>query len=172
MTTGNIKILPVNTTYDFMTDGRRSIYVSIGNELTDIKGLKKVELEELVQERIVTLGIVTISQLGSEFLLNMLSSNYARFNEQEFVEAISRRVEEIKLLNINLDKRLYSIDSIKKRISSFLRYCVNKGILEKESNGRFVINMRQTNSLISNDFNEYPVQHSDNELKSLLEFYK
>jgi hypothetical protein len=172
MTTGNIKILPVNTTYDFMTDGRRSIYVSIGNELTDIKGLKKVELEELVQERIVTLGIVTISQLGSEFLLNMLSSNYARFNEQEFVEAISRRVEEIKLLNINLDKRLYSIDSIKKRIRSFLRYCVNKGILEKESNGRFVINMRQTNSLISNDFNEYPVQHSDNELKSLLEFYK
>jgi hypothetical protein len=44
--------------------------------------------------------------------------------------------------------------------------------LEKESNGRFVINMRQTNSLTSIDLNEYPVQHSDNELKSLLEFYK
>ncbi len=172
MTTGNIKILPVNTTYDFMTDGRRCIYVSIGNELTDIKGLKKVELEELVQEKIVTLGIVTISQLGSEFLLNTLGNNLARFDEQEFVEAISCQVEEIKLLNINLDKRLYSIDSIKKRIRSFLRYCMNKGILEKESDGRFVINMHQTNSLTSIDLNEYPVQHSDNELKSILEFYK
>jgi 1-acyl-sn-glycerol-3-phosphate acyltransferase len=172
MTTGNVKILPVNTTYDFMTDGRRSIYVSIGNELADIKALKKIELEELVQERIVTLGIVTISQLGSEFLLNMLDNNDASFDEQECVETISRRVEEIKLLNVNLDKRLHSLDTMKKRIRGFLRYCVNKGILEKESDGRFVINIRQTNSLTSGNFNEYPVQHSDNELKSLLEFYK
>ena len=58
MTTSDVRILPVNSTYDFITVGRMRIYITIGTEMTGLKQWRKVELERRVQKSIVTLGPV------------------------------------------------------------------------------------------------------------------
>ena len=49
MTAVGLRITPVNATCDFMTAGRKTIFVNIGKEIPDTKSMKKAELEKTVQ---------------------------------------------------------------------------------------------------------------------------
>jgi 1-acyl-sn-glycerol-3-phosphate acyltransferase len=171
MTTSNIRILPVNTTYDFMTLRRMRIYMTVGHELTELKGLHKISLEQSVQKSIVTSGPVTLSHLGSEFLLNVLDSGQEQFKEQECHMMITRRVKQLRNENMRLEERLLTEKSLQKRIDDFLRYCVKKDIINKKEGGSFVVNTRAVKMHTFNKFHENPVQYSANELRSLLEWH-
>jgi 1-acyl-sn-glycerol-3-phosphate acyltransferase len=171
LTTSDIRILPVNTTYDFMMAGRMRIYVTIGREFTAVKGLSKAELERMVQKSIVTLGPITLSHLGSEFLLEAMDEGHAQFGESEYLEAIRLRVEQLKSRNIRLEERLTTERLLKKRTDDFLGYCVKKGVIKKKGQGYFVINMKLMRKQDFSKFHESPVQYSANELKSLLEWH-
>jgi 1-acyl-sn-glycerol-3-phosphate acyltransferase len=170
MADADVRILPVNTTYDFMTAGRMRIFIKIGEEITNVKSLNKLELERTVQKSIVTLGTVTMSHMGSAFLVDMLERETPRFGEKEFVTAVFRRLEEFRALNMNSDGDLDSRNRFEKRARSFLCYCLKKGMLRKEAQGQFVINSLY-NRHAPNGFHESPVRRSVNELKSLLEWY-
>ena len=171
MTTSDIRILPVNTTYDFMTAGRMRIYMTIGQEFTAVKGLSKVELERMVQQSIVTLGPITLSHLGSEFLLKRVEEGREQFDERECLAAIGRRVEQFKARDIRLEERLATEKLLKKRTGDFLRYCVKKGIISKKGRGFFSIDIKPMKKQDFSKFHESPVQYSANELKSLLEWH-
>jgi 1-acyl-sn-glycerol-3-phosphate acyltransferase len=81
MTRTDVTILPVNTTYDFMTQKRMRVYVDVGKEILLPKSLTKMELERRVQKDIVSLGRVTMGQLGSDYLLQKLESGKSGYSE-------------------------------------------------------------------------------------------
>jgi 1-acyl-sn-glycerol-3-phosphate acyltransferase len=171
MTTSDIRIIPVNTTYDFMTLRRMRIYMTVGHELTMVKELSKVDLEQLAQKSIVTLGPVTLSHLGSEFLLQVLDSGRKQFEEEECYTIILQRVEELRARSIRLEERLLTEQSLKKRTVDFLRYCTKRGIISNKGGGSFVMNNGLVKIHKFGKFHENPVQYSANELKNLLELY-
>jgi len=171
MTTRDIRVLPVNTTYDFMTLRRMRIYMTVGRELTGVKGLNKINLEQLVQKNIVTLGPVTLSHLGSEFLLNMLDNGREDFKEQEYVIKTMQRVDQLRTRNIRLEERLLTEQRLKKRIGDFLGYCVKRGIISNKGDKSFVINRNLMKTRTFDKFHENPMKYSANELKSLLEWH-
>jgi 1-acyl-sn-glycerol-3-phosphate acyltransferase len=170
-TSSDIRIIPVNTTYDFMTRGRMRIYMTVGEEFTGVKDLSKIDLEQLVQKSIITMGPVTMSHLGSDFLLSALENGDTEFGEQECFEAIAWWVEKLSEHNVRLEERLLTEKELKRRTRDFLRYCLKKGIVNKKDQGRFIINGSRIKMGNFNKFHENPVQYSVNELKSLLEWH-
>lgn len=171
MTAVGLRITPVNATCDFMTAGRKTIFVNIGKEIPDTKSMKKAELEKTVQERIVTLGVVTMSHLGSEFLLSVTQSTERRFTRQECIAAVSLRVKEIAAMGATVDAGLLSPDGLKKKCRNFLRYCLETKILSEDGRGRYTVTLREPGTLRYPGFKAFPVRHSVNDLNSLLEWY-
>jgi len=171
MTTGNIKVLPVNTTYDFMTQGRMRVYVTIGPEIADLREWNKTELEQQIQKNIVNLGPVTLGQLGSEAILGMLNDGYTTFQEQELVDILSTRIEKLNSVGVRLDKRMVNEKSMRARVRDFLNYCVSKNIISPSEDGSSYL----VRPIMENDtrgkFHQNPLRYSANELKSHLEFY-
>ena len=84
-----VRILPIDISCDSMTVGRKRINVTIGPEITNLKGLTKNEFERLVQISITKLGVVSTGQLGSRFLLQMAE-------EDSEVVATDSELSEIK----------------------------------------------------------------------------
>ena len=169
MTKVGVRILPVNTTYDFMTRGRMRIYVSIGEEVLWPKELQKVELERLVQRSIITLGPVTMGQLGSEYLLRSLQAGRDVIHQDELASELASKVQALKNAGLRLDDRLVDSPSFDRRLFDFIGYCLKKHILEGNTPGIYVINRDKVLHSTGLRHWENPVQYSSNEIKSLQE---
>ena len=169
MTNTDVKILPVNTTYDFMTQKRMRIYVSIGEELNVTKGLTKIELEKAVQKNIVSLGRVTMGQLGSEYLLQKIKSGDNCFSENELTDEIKTRVQTLREHGLHLDDRLIEKKSFDRRVQDFINYCLQQRIIYRNAQNMISINADKVLNNNGTDFRQNPAQYSYNELHSLLE---
>jgi len=171
MTSADVKILPINTTYDFMTQKRMRIYISIGEEMSVNRELPKIKLEKLVQKSIVSLGRVTMGQLGSEFLLQKIKAGEKDFSEQALIDEVKARTRVLRKRGLLLDERLLDEKSFKKRFQDFMNYCLKKQILERNTQNMISINADVILHNHSTDYHASPVQYSYNELQSLLEAY-
>jgi 1-acyl-sn-glycerol-3-phosphate acyltransferase len=168
LTKTNVTILPVNATYDFMTRKRMRVFVDVGKEIKVSKITPKIELEKSVQKGIVSLGRVTMGQLGSDYLLLRLESGIDFISEAELGDAIVRRVQIIMNLPLNLDDRLTNETSFRSRLQDFINFCLRHDILQQNDTSGFTINRAIAKP--GGDFRQNPVQYSRNELQSLLEF--
>ena len=169
MTKTDVKILPINTTYNFMTQKRMRIYVNIGEELDVTRGLTKIELGKMVQKNIVSLGRVTMGQLGSEYLLQKIKSGDNYFSENELTDEIKTRVQTLSEHGLHLDNRLMEKQSFDRRVQDFINYCLKQCIIERNSRNMISINADKVLNNSGTDFRQNPVQYSYNELHSLLE---
>ncbi len=171
MTKNDVRILPINTTYDFMTRGRMRIYVSIGEEILRPKELKKVELEKLVQRRIVGLGPITMGQLGSEYLLQRLEVGYHFISHDQLEKELSTKAWRFIGAGLRLDDRLMKKESFNKRLNDFISYCRTKHILEQTAPNIYTIDRDKVLNTTGLRHWENPVQYSSNEIKSLRELF-
>ncbi|UCG54884.1 MAG: 1-acyl-sn-glycerol-3-phosphate acyltransferase [Dehalococcoidia bacterium] len=170
MTKGDIRVLPINTTYDFMTRDRMKVYINIGKEMTGLKQLDKNKLERQVQMNISSLATITMGQIGSGAILGLLEKGCRSFKESELLDIILSKVKEINSRGFFIDKRLFSIKSLKRRYSDFLEYCTKRNIIIPEQN----VNSYLISSNVENNkgdrFCENPVLYSANELHSIIKF--
>jgi hypothetical protein len=171
MTTSDVRILPVNTTYDFMTKGRMRINVTIGPEIINPRRWKKSELERRVQKSLITLGPVTLGQLGSQFMLGILEDGCGMFKEQELFNNISKRLEVLRARGVRLEEGMLAERSLRKRIRDFLGYCLDRGIINCDGSGTFCIARLVEEDSTDGKLRQNPVRYSANELRSLLEPY-
>ncbi|MBN1644215.1 MAG: hypothetical protein JW856_05305 [Dehalococcoidales bacterium] len=171
MTGVDVKILPVNATYDFMTRKKMRIYIGIGEEVTVPKGATKIELEKLVQKRIVSSGYVTMGQLGSECLLQKIKSGELYIDKAELSQHITERALILQKHGLYLDDRLTKPKQFDKRLKDFTNYCLSRRILETAPAETLMINADKVLNSHRTDFRQNPVQYSCNELHSLLEAY-
>jgi len=171
MTRSNIRVIPVNTTYDFMTRRRMRIYVTVGPEISDLKGYKKTEMERRVQQTIARLGPVTLGQLGSEFLVKALEAGRSIFSESELLAALSSRIRELRDRGFRLEDRILTEGSLARRARDFLGYCLDKGIVSYINRGSYLIAEKRVADKMqdNNKWRQNPVRYSANELRSLLE---
>jgi 1-acyl-sn-glycerol-3-phosphate acyltransferase len=165
----DVTILPVNTTYDFMTRKRMRAHVAAGPEIKASGKFGKVELEQRVQRAIISLGRVTIGQIGSEYLLWRKEAGKGLICEDEFAEALSARALVLKNAGLNLDEQLTEERAFLRRLRDFLDYCVGKKILVGTSPRDYLINRDCTFTAFIGESYHNPVVYSHNELKSLLE---
>jgi len=169
MTNEQVRILPVNTTYDFMTRGRMRICVSIGEEILQPRELQKVELEKLVQRSIISLGPVTMGQLGSQCLLRSLQAGCEVIHQDELERELTSEARRLNNAGLRLDDRLTKKSSFDRRLHDFVGYCCSKHILERTTTSNYAINRDKVLNTTGLRHWENPVQYSSNEIKSLQE---
>ncbi len=170
ITNRDVKILPINTTYDFMTQGRMQVYINIGKEMTSLKQWDKTNLERQVQMNLTSLTTVTMGQIGSSAIICLLEEKRRSFGESELLGIISKKVKEINSSGICIDKRLSLKKTLNWRYRDFLKYCIKRNILIPEPNGNSYLISSKVKNKEGDRFNENPVVYSANELRGIVEF--
>ena len=171
MTKADAKILPVNITYDFMTQGRMHSYITLGEEILGARELPRVKLETLVQRKLVGLGPVTMGQLGSNYIVETLRASKERFQKHELAEHLLSRMVEMKQAGLRLADSLANRPLFQRRLNHFLQYCTDRLILTEGSPDIYVIQREKVLGRTGANYLQNPVQYSYNELCSLREVY-
>lgn len=160
----NVRILPINIGYDFMTVGRMRIHITIGPEITNLKGLTKNEFEGLVQIAITKLGVVNMGQLGSCCLLRLARENCEVIEKGLLAREVLSYAQKLRSLGLSVDSSLTDYRATTKRLDQFIKYCVRRHWLRAKTNGRLIVNKEAVLDSSQNDDCVHPIRYSYNEL--------
>lgn len=185
----DVRMLPINLTYDFMDTERAKVIVNIGPEVPSLKKFSKVELGQLVKQEIGKLGTVTMSGLASKRLIEACEAGSERIRYCQLRDDVWQELEQLREAGLFYDRRLENRQSFEERLLRFVDYGFGKGQL-------FLDNVAQPNPTAAadsaSDFNpaydrwlhlnreamlrlechkpeDNPARYSYNELLSLLE---
>ncbi len=166
----DVRCLPVNFTYDFMSaELRKIVCVGIGPALEGLRGLEQAELSARVAPAMVRQTVVTMSQLGSARLMAHLADERPEFDPQEELPILAARVCRLADLGAIIQRDLRSERGLLKRLRAFLGYCEKHRLLLPNKNGGYVIAAEAITGIKSSAFWENPVRYSANELAALEE---
>lgn len=127
-----VTLLPVNFTYDFMTTGRPTAFLSIGEELDDVKSRPREQVEADVERAITGLGVVTLSQLASRAVRQRIARGEHAVDEDEWRGEVRREAERLAAHGFSVDGRLLQDDErFGARWRRFIGYGLRKGLLER-----------------------------------------
>ena len=160
----DVRILPVNIAYDFMTAGRMRIHVTIGPEITNLKGLAKNEFKRLVQIAITRLGVVNMGQLGSYCLLRVAQDNSEVITKELLAREVLSQAEKLRSLGLSVDDILADHRAFGKRLDKFIKYCLRKHWLRDGGGGKLILNKEAVLDSSRNGYSNHPIRYSYNEL--------
>jgi len=160
----DVRILPVNIAYDFMTAGRMRIHITIGPEITNLKGLTKSEFERLVQVVITRLGVVNMGQLGSYCLLRLAQDNSEVITKELLARRVLSQAQKLYSLGLSVDDVLADYRVLGKRLDKFIKYCVRKHWLRDGRDGKLILNKEAVLDSWQSNCSGYPIRYSYNEL--------
>lgn len=160
----DVRILPVNIGYDFMTTGRMRIHITIGPEITNLKGLTRSEFERLLRIAITRLGIVNVGQLGSHYLLQLAQDDSEVITKELLTKRVLSQAKELASLGLNVDDILTDSQALGKRLDKFIQYCVKKRWLRDGKDGKLTLNKEAVLDSSQTNYSDHPIRYSYNEL--------
>jgi hypothetical protein len=177
----DIRLLPVNVTYDFMdTQPRPKVIMIVGQEILSVKRYPKAELGNLVAKAIPSLACVTMSGLGSRYLLEQAEQGETQVRYHQLRDEIWAEFVKLRQLDVPYDTRLENRQNFEERLERFVAYCQRKGGIFKDGvaegsvtphKGDFWLTLDRIpllrNQCLKPD--DHPVRYCYNELMSLLE---
>ena len=128
MTQAALKVLPVNFTYDTMTSGRATAFVSIGPQWDDVHSWSKAQLKTQVRQQIQSLGTITLPQLAAWCWSERAERGSIPLHD--FKTCIARKAMQLHQEGFLLDERLLTPQAFERRWRQFLRYGRRKGLFK------------------------------------------
>lgn len=128
----DMRLLPVNITYDFMTPGRMTVFLNIGQETKGIRDLSKVALDSLTRNKILELHTITLGNLASRQLLEKARENGV-LDSSELASHLFQEAQGHASRGFRVDERLLREHSFNRRFQELIDYCVKRGILSPGS---------------------------------------
>ncbi len=168
MSRKTVKILPMNISYDYMTTGRIKAFLNIGREIPDTKGLSKAELEHLVKDSLLSLGMVTMSQIGSHSLYHEATQGNDTLIEESWQRQLAILVQKAEKIGLAVDRALLEERGFSRNFKDFVRYCLRKGHITTVSPGRLQINRERILDTCTPGYSQNPVYYCHNEFSALL----
>ncbi len=148
-----VRVLPVGITYDFMTCSRSTVFVNVGQEMTDLRGLKPSEASARVARAIWAQSTITASQLASQLLSTIRNQGGTTVTEAELLQYVADEAERWAEDSLYVDPRLLVKEEREKRMAEYIEHCVGSGELIPRTMGRY--------SLRSPDGKPYPAWWGD-----------
>jgi 1-acyl-sn-glycerol-3-phosphate acyltransferase len=162
-------LLPVNFTYDFMTSGRKTAFLTIGPELRGVKDWERERLERHVERTISLLGTVTLGQLAAEILRLIASQGRSEIGEGELKAQIQHEATRLAFKEGCLvDERLLQAKAFERRWSRFAAYCWQKGLLRWRDDQISFEHARVLGSALAETVPINPWVYSANELNDII----
>ncbi len=132
-----VRVLPVGITYDFMTCGRSRVFVNVGREMTDLRGLKPSDASARVAKAILAQSTITASQLGSQLLSVVGNHGGGAVSWEELLKYVAEEAERWAAAGFYVDPRLLIEDQREKRMEEYVEHCLRCGELAPRSPGRY-----------------------------------
>ena len=124
-----VRVLPVGITYDFMTQDRQWVFVNVGPELLDLRGLSLSEASSRVTQAILAQSTITISQLASQFILGERSRGGGYLSRAQLLEHVALEARRWAEAGLYVDPRLLTSEGLNRRMDGYLEYCLRSGDL-------------------------------------------
>ena len=123
-------ILPVNITYDFMTTGKQRVFLTVGEELRDVKDWSRINLEQRVINSISRLGTITFSQLAA-VAMRALAAREGLIHAGALKQEIVKRALVLAGRGYYVDTKMLDPEEFAKRWRRFIKYCKKNRLLEQ-----------------------------------------
>lgn len=130
-----ITITPTNITYDFLTEGKGTVFVNVGSEMEHLSEMGREGKSELIRESILSLTTVTMSQLGSRQLVKATDEDKLSVKEDELWQGVLRDLNRLREQDIWIDTRLTKVEGREECWEKFLKYCEREDIIRYQSRG-------------------------------------
>ena len=166
----DVRCLPANVTYDFMTNRRRiTACISVGPVLTDLRAADQAALAQQVSTALARQTVVTMSQLASKCLLAHLDRLDFQLRTEETLPLLAAEAYRLAGLGAWVERDLLSERGLRRRFRGFLAYAQKQQLLIPDGVGQYLIAARKIQHERSSTFWENPVRYSANELAALEE---
>jgi hypothetical protein len=164
----DVRCLPSNVTYDFMTNKHRMIAcLAVGPALSGLRGLDRKELAERVAPALARQTVVTMSMLGSARLLAHLNNQQFRFDPEVEASILLAKARQLAASGAWVQRDLLHQRGLRRRLRNFIAYARAHQVLVPDTDGAYLICAKTIQSARSSRYWENPVRYCANELAAL-----
>jgi len=122
---------------------------------------------ENVRQVLARAGVVTMSQLGSLFVMEAAQRGQEVITSEELLEWLQARASELSRKGTDVDPRLLAPAALGNRLTAFLGFCTRAGQLSPVGPGSYRINRSAILDPGRKAFEENPVSYCYKEFQSL-----
>ncbi len=163
----DVRCLPVNFCYDFMTAKRRMIAcIGVGPSLEGLRDLDRAELARRIAPALARQTVVTMSQLGSKRVLVHLTSQQFRFDPEAEAGIMLAEVRRLADLGAWVQRDLLTEEGLRRRLRAFVAYAEVHHLLVRDQAGGHLVSAKMI-TIPSSRYWENPVRYCANELAAL-----
>jgi 1-acyl-sn-glycerol-3-phosphate acyltransferase len=137
MMPGDVRVLPVSVTYDFMTTDRMRACLSVGPALEGLRHLERADLGRAVITAITGQAVVTMSMLGSQFLWERWQHDQPIFTFEDAWSSLAQKMLKLARQGATLEQGLQDARRRQRRLRAFLAYGLRRGLLTRQPNGAY-----------------------------------
>lgn len=167
----HVRVVPVGITYDFMTTSRQWVFVNVGPEMTELRGLRPSEASSRVTKAILAQSTITVSQLASQLVLAVQSRGGGVLLRARLLEHVAAEAHSWAKVGLYLDPRLLTKADLERRVDEYVEYCLRSGDLIAQGNETYWVPPSDDES--SADWAAKGALHySRNELASLIGLFR
>jgi hypothetical protein len=135
-----VNLAPLNVTYDRMTTGRGTVFVSFGPPLTGVESWEPERIAVEIQRAVNSLVTVTTGQLVARELQRAVSDGPTEVAEPTLQTRVRSEANRLAEAGCLVDPTLLDAKSFGPRWARFLVHCSRKNLLERTSeNLRFQV---------------------------------
>lgn len=176
-TRADVKMMPVNVTYDFMDTERPLVIINMGHEV-DLKSYAKHELPEIVERSVAGLACVTMSGLGGRWLIEAAGKGQAEISYRDLMHDLWLEAQRLRALGLPLDHRLERRQDFEERFARFIAYSLKKGQIfrnpatalpDLKPDSKLELDLLSLLRAECRKHDDHPARYSYNELLSLLQ---
>jgi hypothetical protein len=126
---GNIMLVPLNISYDFMQKGRPSVFLQFGKAVNIAAGIRRQELKKFVEQVVMKLQTATMTSLISLAVIKIAKGyNKCKTDFCELLNEANRILDIYKRSNCFIDQRLNSLKYFEKRLKKAIIWGEKKGL--------------------------------------------
>jgi len=171
----DVTVVPTNITYDFTRPDKTKIFVNIGEEMTGLEELSRKRKSNRLREAILGLTTVNLGQVASYRIKAAEEAGEEKIKLDEFREEVIEDLECLDRRGYNMDDQLSDGEGIERRWGSFVEYCLDRGVLERNQDGRrgndetlsLSPDLGYDRDRIPRGYRRDPVNYCANEIKAL-----
>lgn len=167
----DLRIVPVALSYDFMTSGRKHVFITIAPALTYAPKLAPAELAASLRRAWLLHAYFTCTQLASGFLLERCRSGRVDFTLADLASAVQQQAQALASAGRVVDPRLLSLSSATKRARGYLAYAARHDLIQRGESGRWRITFEEQAIQVGPRevaYHDFPLLYAYNELQDLL----
>ncbi len=163
----DVRVLPSNVTYDFMTNKRRMIAcLAVGPEMRLARLAERAEQAQQVAQALTLQTVVTMSQLGSKRLLACLEWQAGRFDPEAEAPRLLAEARRLARQGAWVQRDLLTERGLRRRLRAFVAYARAHELLIPYGKGVYLVSPKPI-KMNSSRYWENPVRYCANELAAL-----